>query len=307
MNWDPRAGEFPDDWYNEAFPIPGKETGEFTEATLREVFDAFDLDNKGYLSASDVRRVLNVMEEAVSDDDLDHMMLLMDPDGTGAVHLDHFLKGFLQPSPLFQSPNILPGSVAALPVRKTFKITDNVESELSRASIERKQLFDEVMSEGHLKPAEVKKIFGRFHELDKEKKGLLSYSNFLIAMQRSDSASSRRLFDLLDKDGNGELDLKEFILGLSQFTGASRDDRVRFTFKLFDSDNSGKLDREELTKIVRSAAPTSVQPQWIAHRVDELYESVGVEKDSLMDLPTFMELAKKNQHFIAPVVDELVL
>lgn len=186
------------------------------------------------------------------------------------------------------------------------KARDDVQSELNRAADERRMLFQEVTSEGRMKANDIKKIFGRFHELDKEKKGSLNYPNFLLAMQRADSESSRRLFDLLDKDCSGELDLKEFILGLSQFTDAPKEDRVRFTFKLFDTDNSGTIDREELTKIVRSAAPTSAQPQWISMRVNELYDSVGLGHGSLIDLETFIQLAKKNEHFIAPVIDDFL-
>ena len=233
------------------------------------------------------------------------MNLYRDFIGTGGVTSEQFVEGLLHPSPLFQNPSIVPGSVAALPSRRKIKQADDLQAELSRAADERRMLYQEVMADGRLKAGEIKKIFARFHEIDKDKKGVIQYSSFLVAMQREDTESSRRLFDLCDKDGSGEIDLKEFILGLSQFTDASKDDRVKFAFKLFDADNSGKIDREELTKIVRSTAPTSAQPQWITRRVDELYESVGLEPDSLIDLATFVELAKKNEHIIAPVIDEL--
>ena len=81
MNWDPRTEEFPHEWFNEAFPVPGRDTGVFTEVSLRDVFTEFDSDNKGYITRADVRRILNILGDAVSEDDLDQMMLLMDPEG----------------------------------------------------------------------------------------------------------------------------------------------------------------------------------------------------------------------------------
>ena len=78
---DTRSGEFPAEWFNEAFPVPGRDTGVFIEASLRDVFSEFDTDSKGYLTIADARRILNTLGEPVTDDDLDQMMLLMNPEG----------------------------------------------------------------------------------------------------------------------------------------------------------------------------------------------------------------------------------
>ena len=111
------------------------------------------------------------------------------------------------------------------------------------------------------------------------------------------------MFDLCDKDGSGELELREFVLGLVNLTDTTRDDRIQFAFKLFDTDNSGYIDRTELTSIVKSACPGSTLPAWIRKRVDELYDSVNLPKGALIDLPTFKTLAEKNSKLIAPAIE----
>ena len=248
--------------------------------------------------------------EEVDEKDLDEMMKMMDPEATGIILTTQFVNALLYPPPLFENPFIEPGCTAnQLPVRKRAELQanayDDVEQEMARASAERRLIFNEVNAEGRIKPAEIKRIFSRFQAIDRSNKGLIKYQDFLVVMQRPDSESSRRLFSLCDKEGSGEVDLKEFILGLTQFTDASPEDRVKFAFKLFDTDNSGYIDRKELTRVVKSSAPTSAIPQWINRRVDELYDSVGLKRDAQIDMATFLVVAKKNPLMIAPVLDDV--
>jgi Ca2+-binding EF-hand superfamily protein len=143
--------------------------------------------------------------------------------------------------------------------------------------------------------------------MDKRNKGVVTYQDFLVGMDRKDTESSRRLFNLIDKDGSGEVDLKEFMLGLSHVTQSSQEERVQFAFNLFDSDKNGIIDRSELTKIVRMSSPLSAQPQWIERRVDEVYESLHLRRNLNIDFDTFLLLAKENPDLITPqVVGEFI-
>jgi serine/threonine-protein phosphatase 2B regulatory subunit len=302
---------YPLEWYEEAFIIPGIDQGAFTDQSAEDIFSEFDTDNKGFLIRSDIRRMMNNIGEAANEDDLDSIMKLLDPDGTGAVTIEQFIDFFMSPTPLFQNPDVAPGSNATLPVRRTqrrpetLSPVDDIDTELNRANNERKMLFLEVMSSGKLKSSDIRLIFNRFKAVDTEGKGKLSYEQFLEGMGRTDSVSSRRMFDLCDKDGSGELELREFVLGLVNLTDTTRDDRVQFAFKLFDTDSSGYIDRTELTSIVKSACPASALPAWIRKRVDELYESINLPKGALIDLPTFETLAHKNPKLITPAIESI--
>ena len=300
---------YPPEWYEEAFAIPGIDGGSFTEQSLDEIFVEFDTDGKGFLIRSDVRRMMNNIGEAIDETDLDNIMKLLDPEGSGTVTVEQFIESFMSPSPLFQNPDVPPGSNATLPVRRTqrrgdsLNPVDDVDTEITRANNERKMLYLEVMSSGKLKSSDIRMIFNRFKAVDTDGKGKLNYQQFLDGMGRVDSAASRRMFDLCDKDGSGELELREFVLGLVNLTDTTREDRVQFAFKLFDTDNSGYIDRTELTSIVKSSCPGSTLPAWIRKRVDELYDSINLPKGALIDLPTFKTLAEKNPKLIAPAIE----
>ena len=304
--------KYPADWDQEAFRIPGLETGAFTPSMLEEIFLGMDADEKGFLSRSDLRNLMNTIGEDVDEEDLDAMIGMSNPSASGQVSAEEFISMFMNPPALFQNPQVAPGSAPVkLPVVKRpttdLRILDNVELELNRAAEERRQLYRELLSEGKLTGGEIRKIFSRFQTMDKRNKGVVTYQDFLVGMDRKDTESSRRLFNLIDKDGSGEVDLKEFMLGLSHVTQSSQEERVQFAFNLFDSDKNGIIDRSELTKIVRMSSPLSAQPQWIERRVDEVYESLHLRRNLNIDFDTFLLLAKENPDLITPqVVGEFI-
>jgi serine/threonine-protein phosphatase 2B regulatory subunit len=302
--------EYPPEWQEDVFEIPGLDTGIFNEGNINQIFDEFDPDGKEFLTRADIRRMMNIIGEMVTEGEIDEIMRLLDPQGTGIATREQFSDAFLHPSPLFQNPYIEPnpasGTHPALPVRRARAgdvLDDDLGGELQRAAEERRMLYAEIMATGKIKSADIKRIFARLQQLDTRDRGTVTYPDFLIAMQRDDSESSQRLFDLCDKDGTGEIDLREFILGLSQLTEATREDRLKFAFKLYDKDNSGYVDRDELTSILKSSAPSGALPQWISKRVGELYASIDLEPGSLIDLETFLKLAEKNPTLIAPAID----
>ena len=112
--------EYPAEWYSEAFRIPGIENGEFTAEYLQQLFNEIDSDAKGYITRSDVRLLMNRLGEEVDEKDLDEMMKLVDPEGTGSIPGEIFIDSFLNPIPLFQNPFLQPGSTQPtnLPVKK---------------------------------------------------------------------------------------------------------------------------------------------------------------------------------------------
>jgi Ca2+-binding EF-hand superfamily protein len=292
----------------EAFEIPGIDNGDFTEASASEIFQEFDSDNKGFVTVSDVRRMMNNLNINATDDELEYVMKLIDPEGSGGSTLEPFVDALVNPPALFHNQYVEPGSNANLPIRRIRKVMqvnpiEEVEAEYNRAATERRILYMDLVTSGRLKASDIKRIFTRFESLDTRGRGKITYDQFLEGLQRPDSTSSRRMFDLCDKDGSGELDLREFVLGLCQLTDATQDDRIQFAFKLFDRDNSGYIEKEELTCIVKSASPSATLPAWIRKRVDELYESINLPKGALIDLPAFKVLAEKNPLLIAPVID----
>ncbi|DAZ96202.1 TPA: hypothetical protein N0F65_012392 [Lagenidium giganteum] len=61
-----------------------------------------------------------------------------------------------------------------------------------------------------------------------------------------------RIYNIFDTSKSGVVDVAEFLGGLSVFASGERDEKIRFTFDLFDMDNDGYISLEEMTKYLTS-------------------------------------------------------
>lgn len=65
---------------------------------------------------------------------------------------------------------------------------------------------------------EIKRLGKRFRKLDIDGSGGLSKEEFMQIANLQQNPLAQRVIDLFDKDCNGEVDFKEFIEGISQFS-----------------------------------------------------------------------------------------
>ena len=56
---------------------------------------------------------------------------------------------------------------------------------------------------------------------------------------------------MFDKDKAGQIDVREFKIGLSTLTGAGKEEKLKFAFMVFDEDGNGVITKQELIKILK--------------------------------------------------------
>eukprot|EP00727_Mastigamoeba_balamuthi_P011623 m51a1_g7083 putative calcium-binding protein (260) ;mRNA; r:10162-11479 len=86
-----------------------------------------------------------------------------------------------------------------------------------------------------------------------------------------------RLFDLLDTNRDGVLDLAEFVTGLSLLCKGSIDEKLELCFKAYDIDGNGSISRDELTLMFKSAWISGFRALCAAHGNDGLSDQDLVE------------------------------
>ena len=62
------------------------------------------------------------------------------------------------------------------------------------------------------------------------------------------------IFRLFDKDGNGSIDFKEFMVVLYIMSSGTPEENLKQIFKVFDLDRDGCINREEMIRICRDLA-----------------------------------------------------
>ena len=64
----------------------------FTDKEIKVSFETYDLNQNGYVGAAEIRYVLDAFGEQCTDEEIDEMIRMIDPDGDGEVNYREFYK-----------------------------------------------------------------------------------------------------------------------------------------------------------------------------------------------------------------------
>lgn len=107
--------------------------------------------------------------------------------------------------------------------------------------------------------AELTALKQKFNQLDAEGKGFLSraqfyelFSTFMNSSQHDgrDTSMFNFAYSLFQSAGD-QLNLREFVTGMSILSKGSEEERLRYLFMMYDKDNSGNLNAVELKQVFR--------------------------------------------------------
>ncbi|XP_076438955.1 NADPH oxidase 5-like isoform X2 [Babylonia areolata] len=87
--------------------------------------------------------------------------------------------------------------------------------------------------------------------------GSLDRDTFRKALHVKKSYFAERLFELFDDDNSGSIDLNELLQGLKTLTKGTPSEKLHFLFRIYDADNSGTISREELRTVLQSCMEES--------------------------------------------------
>lgn len=88
----------------------------------------------------------------------------------------------------------------------------------------------------------------------------------------------QRVIDLFDQDGNGEVDFKEFIEGISQFSvKGDKQAKLKFAFKVYDMDRDGYISNGELFMVLKMMVGSNLKDTQLQQIVDKTI--INADKD----------------------------
>ncbi|KOC70500.1 Kv channel-interacting protein 4 [Habropoda laboriosa] len=121
------------------------------------------------------------------------------------------------------------------------------------------------------------------------------YSQF-FPQGANTSQYAHYVFNTLDQDHSGLLSFEDFVTGLSILSRGSIDEKLRWTFSLYDINGDGCITREEMTDIVTAVyelmgkfADPNLDHEGVREKVDRMFQKMDGNKDGVVTLSEFLE------------------
>lgn len=104
-----------------------------------------------------------------------------------------------------------------------------------------------------LKPGEKRRLEEAGNDVIMVMRTSLSKREFAGALgMKSDDIFVRKMFNIVDKDGDGQISFQEFLDTVVLFSKGSTEDKLRIIFDMCDNDRNGVIDKMELSDMLRS-------------------------------------------------------
>ena len=311
-----KPGKAEDAIPEEAKPTrPPGSSMEFTDQEIKDAFNFLDLDKNGFIGAAEIRHILICMGELITDEEVDEMIRMVDTDGDGQVSFAEFFLLVVHPDP--GAPDFNPEKLkelAAPPPPDGSSKVQVAEAKMSAAERgklmalkqEKKRLLAQFAEENRVRASFVRDCYDRWRKLCQQSKELgddeVTFDEWIRCARVEPTGENKQLFHLYDAaDGTaeGKIDMREFLLGINNFSGESRAHKVTFTFKLYDEDNNGFLVEEELVKILR-ATHMATDDKQVLKKAKTILRQVDKDGDGKVSREEFAVVAEKFPNILFP-------
>ena len=97
---------------------------------------------------------------------------------------------------------------------------------------------------------------------------------------------------MFDRDRSGQVDVREFMIGLSNFSGAGKEEKLKFAFTIFDEDGNGAITKQELVKILKANHMASTDKE-VMRKAETIMAQADKDKDGVITFDEFVVVSKK--------------
>ena len=164
------------------------------------------------------------------------------------------------------------------------------------SSLDKKEV-DQLTKNTHWTKEDLAALHEDFRKVDANKSGELDYAQFAQIIKgriTMDEAGYKNLFQQMDGDNSGTISFQELATNLSVVGKGTAEEKLAFTFDLYDDDKNGYLDRAEAEQVLKqmqrvAATLGRTADDFIAGLIDKLDDN----KDGKITRQEWMEIGMK--------------
>lgn len=131
--------------------------------------------------------------------------------------------------------------------------------------------------------------------------GLINKEELQLALfknRKTENLFANRIFELFDVKRKGVIDFGDFVRSLNVFhPNASQEDKINFSFTLYDMDGTGFIERQEVKQMVIALLCESemkLADEVIEMILDKTFLEVDVNQDGKIDRTEWLNFVTKN-------------
>jgi len=246
-------------------------------AEIKEHFKRHDADGDGSINTLEFNSMLRRMNILLSPSDEEKFFKAMDLDGSGKIEINEFINHY--------------HTILALEKRAEEKQIEYLKQRTS------------------FSPDEIRAMYANFKKIACSQKddGLIDKFEFRSMMSDSPLENSKStvfsdaLFRMFDKDQSGTIDFAEFVTALAVYHGKtatthSVDDKAKFFFSLYDSDNDGFISKADMKAILNDclgANDVYVTAEEVERLVNATFAKYPAAATGKIDFNAYKAIASK--------------
>ncbi|CAD6193403.1 unnamed protein product [Caenorhabditis auriculariae] len=133
-------------------------------------------------------------------------------------------------------------------------------------------------------------------KLDIDGSGSLSVEEFMSLPELQQNPLVQRVIDIFDEDGNGEVDFREFIQGISQFSvKGDKNIKLRFAFRIYDMDRDGFISNGELFQVLKMMVGNNLKDSQLQQIVDKTILFHDKDGDGKISFQEFCDVVEHTE------------
>jgi calcium-dependent protein kinase len=149
-------------------------------------------------------------------------------------------------------------------------------------------------------PADIRDVKEMFQILDKNGDGSLTIKEIEDGFKELNINDREQLLEnikLADVNNSGEIDYTEFIAATLDHKILSNEKNLKAAFDMFDQDGSGSIDKSEIIKILTNTDEGSpVQKIATEKAINDAIKQIDINGDGKIDFKEFKEMMKNACH-----------
>ncbi|KAJ5070179.1 calcineurin b [Anaeramoeba ignava] len=152
---------------------------------------------------------------------------------------------------------------------------------------------------------EVRELYEHYQKISAsiDDDGVIDDQEFTQALGLTQSEFAKRLFQVFDDNGDGVVNFEEFLLGLAPFSHKGTiDQKLNFSFKVFDIDGNGGIDKEELYTLLKSSLSDTflaqLSEEQLRQLVDQTFQEADIDGNGEIDIDEYRDMVNKHPQIL---------